>query len=179
MKPKLILFIGLSAIIASFFIIYYIMKISYENRNIELKEAIRGQQKSNEANFDKMFKTIAQVAQVSEKYRETFSKVYPEIISGRYSDKDGGSLMKFVTESNPNFDTKLYDKLISAIESNREDFFKEQQKLIDMNREHRTFIAKFPQNHLIKQSDTIGIVVVTSTNTQKTFSSGKEDDIKI
>lgn len=102
-------------------IFYFGMSVSYQNQNIELKNKILAQQKSNEANFDKMYKVISQIAQVSEQYRETFKEVYPQLIEGRYGNEKGGSLMKWVTESNPTFDTRLYDRLATAIESNRED----------------------------------------------------------
>lgn len=160
-------------------IFYFGMSVSYQNQNIELKNKILAQQKSNEANFDKMYKVISQIAQVSEQYRETFKEVYPQLIEGRYGNEKGGSLMKWVTESNPTFDTRLYDRLATAIESNREDFFVEQKKLIDINREHRNLLAKWPGTWFLLPGDTIHITVVTSQKTGEVFKAGQENDVNL
>jgi hypothetical protein len=133
-----------------------------------------------------MFKVIAQVSQVADKKMEVsknaFKEIYPALIEGRYSKGDG-TLMKWITESNPQFDLKsataLYDKLAIAIEANRQEFFIEQEKLIDYNREHRTFLQKWPNYWFVSLSDTIHIQVVTSAKTKDVFKTGEENDIEV
>lgn len=176
MKTIAIILIGLTLGIG---LLYFSMKVSYENKNVELKNQVLAQQKSNEANFDKMYKVISQIAQVSEQYRETFKEVYPKLIEGRYGNEKGGALMKWVTESNPTFDPRLYERLATAIESNREDFFVEQKKLIDINREHRNLLAKWPGSFFLNPSDTIHITIVTSQKTGEAFKTGEENDINL
>ena len=133
-----------------------------------------------------MFKVISQLAEVAdvkmEKSKNAFKEIYPALMEGRYGKGDG-SLMKWVTESNPQFDlnaaANLYDKLAVAIEANRQEFFIEQQKLIDYNREQRASLKKFPGSWFLESSDTIHIVVVTSATTKETFRTGEENDISI
>ena len=54
-----------------------------------------------------MRKVLKQKAQVTDEYKSAFESIYPKLIEGRYSKGDG-SLMKWIKESNPNFDVSLY-----------------------------------------------------------------------
>ncbi len=162
-----------------FLIVYFSMKWSYQNDNVRLKNKITAQQESNKANFDKMFKVIQQIAQVADQYKESFKEIYPQLIEGRYSNQKDGALMKWVTESNPTFDVSLYTKLANAIEANREEFFIEQQKLIDYNREQHNLINTVPGSWFLESNDTIAITIVTSATTKETFKTGEENDINL
>jgi len=160
-------------------IIYFSVRVSYKNDEARLRNQVLGQQTSNQANFDKMFKVIAQIAQVADQYKEAFKEIYPQLIEGRYSGEKGGALMKWVQESNPTFDTSLYNKLANAIEAQREEFFIEQQKLIDYQREHKNLIMTWPGSAWFSEKDTIGITIVTSYTAKQAFSTGEENDINL
>ena len=133
-----------------------------------------------------MKKIISQVAETAKGKMEistdAFTKIYPALMDGRYKS-DKNSLMKLVVESNPTFDlksaTSLYDKLAEAIEANRIEFFVEQTKLIDYNREYKAFISKFPARCFVNSNDTIHITIVTSANTKEAYRTGEENDIKL
>lgn len=157
----------------------FLMSISYKNQEISLREQTLTQQEVIKLNYDKMFKVIAQVAQVPEQAKKTFKDIYPDLIEGRYSNSRGGSLMSWVQEHNPAFDWSLYERVQVAIESNRQEFFIEQKKLEDFRREHAIFIKKFPANFFLSGISEISIRVITSTKTEETFKSGKEDDIRV
>ena len=82
---------GLLIILA---IVYFSMKMSSQNENVRLKNRITAQKRSNEANFDKMFKVIAQIAQVADQYKDAFKDVYPKLMEGRYgNDKNGAHIL--------------------------------------------------------------------------------------
>jgi hypothetical protein len=104
------------------------------------------------------------------------------IPKGRYGNDRGGAIMRWVQESNPNFDmkasSKLYENVQIAVEANREEYFVEQKKLIDMRRSHSTFIKQFPAR-LFLNVEEIEITVVTSTITEKVYQDGKDDDIEL
>jgi hypothetical protein len=187
MKKGLLITGGIFLTLAIFFGIWWVsMNVSYTNDNNTLKEGITAQQNVCKTYFDKMFKDIAQIAQVAEqkmdKSREAFKEIYPALIEGRYSKGDG-ALMKWITESNPQFDLNaagsLYDKLAVVIESNREGFFVEQQKLIDKNREQHLLVKNWPGNWFLESNDTLAIKLITSANTEKVFSTGQENEIDI
>ena len=167
---------GLLLIVA---ITYFSMKVSSQNENVKLKNRISAQKLSNEANFDKMFKVISQVAQVADQYKDAFKDIYPKLIEGRYSNDKNGMLMKWITESNPTFNISLYEKLANAIEANRQEFFIEQQKLIDYNREQHTLLNTWPNTWFLSPSDTIPIKIVTSAVTKAAFKTGEENDIEL
>jgi ABC-type Na+ efflux pump permease subunit len=171
--------------VASLAVILIIGYFVTSNKEIKQRELVLNQQKVCEANFDKMYKVIAQVAEVAdvkmEESKEAFKEIYPELISGRY-ENDNASLMKWIQESNPQFDianaASLYDKLAIAIESNREQFFVEQKKLQSYKTEHNNILKTFPGSFYLDR-DTIEIVIITSDYTEKIYNSGKEENINI
>lgn len=180
LNKKLSLFIGLGliAIIGIVFLSYTMVKISSQNKEAELRGLVEGQQDACKANFDKMFKSIQQIAKVTDEAKNTFKEIYPEIIKGRY-ENDKGLLMKWVQESNPTFDFKLYDKLMDVIIDSRNEFFQEQKKLISYAKQHKVFIKKWPNTMFFEPTDTVAYKIITSTNTEKVYQSGKEDDLEL
>lgn len=186
MKKGMILGGIIAGLLVIFAIVYFSMKWSYENQNVQLKNKIVAQQESNKANYDKMKKVITQVAETAKAKMDmstnAYKEIYPALMEGRYSKGDG-SLMKWITESNPTLDiaacNNLYDKLAVAIEANRQEFFVEQQKLIDYNREQHTLINTIPASWFLESNDTIAITIVTSADTKQVFVSGEENDIDL
>ncbi len=153
--------------------------ISLSNQQIQLVQSIKAQQKANEADFDNTWKTISQVAGVTEEYKNTFAKVYPEIMAGRYGNQRGGALMSWVTESNPTFDTSLYSKLINVIEGQRATFTSSQKRLIDLKREHDALVSTFPGSLFLAGRTAPEIVVVTSEKTDKAFKTHQDNDVQL
>ena len=99
-------------------------------------------------------------------------------MEGRHYDK-GGQLMKFITEANPNFDIRLFEKVANSIEGQRTGFMRDQQKLIDMKREHDNVLTTMPGSLFVGSRPPIEIKVVTSTKTEKTFETRKDDDVDV
>lgn len=87
--------------------------------------------------------------------------------------------MKFVTESNPEFKTELYEELAQSIEAERAGFFMEQKKLTDLNREHRDLIQKWPSNKFVGDRPLITVKIVTSAKTKGVVATGEENDIEL
>jgi chemotaxis protein CheY-P-specific phosphatase CheC len=182
---KNVIFYVSIAVIALLSIIGILYIISSNKEHVQ-RNLVVSQQKVCEANFDKMHKTIAQIAEVAdakmEQSKEAFKEIYPELISGRY-DSDNGMLMKWIQESNPQFDLvsagSIYDKLAVAIEANREEYFNEQEKLISYRNEHNNILTTFPGSVFFPNREKIEIVIITSEYTENTYKSGKEDDISI
>lgn len=156
-----------------------LMYVSANNSEIGLRNQATAQQKNLEVVFDRTWKVIQQEAQVSDQYKEAFKEIYPALMEGRYGNARGGALLSMITESNPNFDTKLYDRLASAIESQRTDFAREQKKLLDIKREHDDVRLKFPGSMFVGSRPEIVVVIVTSSKTDEAFKTGKEDDVNL
>ena len=151
---------------------------SYNNKEVALREQAEAQRGKVEGVHDAMWKIISQKAQVSNEYRTSFDSIYTHIISGRYSQGDG-SLMKWITEANPNFDTSLYKDLMDAIEVQRMQFKNAQERMIDIKREHSTLCKTYPGRWFITNTSEIEYTIVSSTQSKQTMGSGIDDSVDL
>ena len=153
------------------------MYFSYNNQEVALRKQAEAQRGKVEGTFDAMWKIISQQAQVSDQYKEAFKEIYPDLISGRY--KDNNTLMKWVQESNPNFDTRLYNTLMQTIEVQREQFKKSQERMLDLIREHETLCETYPSKWFITNTTPIEYTIISSTKTKYTMETGVDDDVEL
>lgn len=175
MKKAIIIGVSLFTIALTVFIV----GVSASNKEIRIGSEIAAQKQVCESYFDKMWKVIQQTAQVADQYKTAFKDIYPALIEGRYGNEKGGSLMKWVTESNPTFDISLYKDLTAAIEAERAGFFMEQKKLIDLSNEHRIVLKTFPSSLFVGNRKEIPIKIVSSSTTKKIMETGEENDIEL
>jgi len=160
-------------------IIFAIVGFSASNKEVSLRSQIEAQKEVCEAYYDKLWKVISQKAQVAEQYKSAFKEIYPALIEGRYGNEKGGTLMKWITESNPTFDLSLYKDLMSSIEAERAGFFMEQKRLVDLNNEHRIVRRTFPSSVFTGSRPDITIVIVSSDATKNVMKTGLENDIEL
>lgn len=153
-----------------------LMYVSYSNTEVTLRTQANAQEKKNKVIFDKVWKVIQSQAKVADKYKEGFENIFVKIMDARYEGKDN-LLFNFVTESNPTFSTELYVKLANSIESQRTEFAMTQVALIDIAREHDLLLTKIPSKWFLMGRKKLDIKIVTSTNTEKAFETGKEDEL--
>lgn len=151
---------------------------SYNNQEVSLREQAEAQRGKVEGVHDAMWKIISQKAQVSNEYRQGFDSIYTHIISGRY-DKGDGTLMKWIKESNPNFDTSLYKDLMDAIEIQRTQFMHAQERMIDIKRQHDVLCKTYPSKWFITDTRDIEYTIVSSTKSKMTMETGVDDDVKL
>jgi hypothetical protein len=154
------------------------MYFAYNNREISLRKEAEAQKGKIESVYDTMWKTLKQEAGVTEQYRKTFEEIYPKLIAGRYTG-DGKELIKMIQESNPAFDTKLYDKLMQSIESQRAYFASSQQRMLDIIRERETLLESMPSGWFIKNRSKIEYAVISSEATQGVINTRREDNIEL
>ena len=173
MTPSLIIIVAAVAIL----LILLIMFFTYNNKEIYLRKEADAQRKKIESTHDKMWKVIKQKAEVSDKYRETFERVYPEIIAGRYSD--GSSAMKWIQEANPDFDTSLYNDLMQAIEIQRTHLHNAQSRMLDVIRERASLIESYPSRWFITNKSEIEYEVISSTKTHNVVETRVDDDMDV
>ena len=155
-----------------------VMYFHYNNREIALRKEAEAQQGKIESVYDTMWKTLKQEAGVTDQYRKTFEEIYPKLIAGRYS-QEGGELIKFIQESNPEFDTRLYDKLMQSIEAQRAYFASSQQRMLDIIRERETLLEQMPSCWFISNKSKIEYEVISSTASKDTMVSRREDDVEL
>jgi len=160
------------AVILLIVVIYY---FSVNNREVALRKEAEAQNKNIASVHDTMWKIIKEKASVSEKYRETFEKIYPELINGRYKDND--ATMKWIQEANPDFDTSLYKDLMQAIESQRMYFQRAQERMLDIIRERETLLNSMPAKFFITNKQTIEYTVIASEKTNEVMQTRVDNEV--
>lgn len=154
------------------------MYFSYNNTDAKLRAQAEAQLGKIEGVHDKMWKVLQQKAQVSNEYKDAFAEIYPELIEGRYSGGDG-SLMKWITEANPTFDTSLYKDLMLSIELLRTEFQKSQERMLDIIREHNTLLTTVPGKWFVSNTERIEYTVISSTRSKTVMEMGIDDDVNL
>ena len=174
--------IGLS--ILGVFILIVIFSVgsilSTRGNIIELEEQFKAQYVANQSNYDSMWKTFKESAQITDKQATDFKEVYTSIISGRY-DGDSGQLMQMIQEDNPQMSTELYTELQRQIESGRKTFDNNQKKLTDVIREYNTYVKKHFIAAAILNKEPVNAedYIVTSARTDAAFGSGQDEEVKM
>ena len=154
------------------------MYFAYNNREVALRKEADAQRGKIESVYDTMWKTLKQEAGVTDQYRQTFEKIYPELIAGRYSGNNN-ELFRMIQEQNPNFDTRLYDKLMQSIEVQRALFASSQQRMLDIIRERETLLEQMPSKWFISDRSKIEYEVITSDITAEAVRTRRENDIEL
>lgn len=152
--------------------------ISANNEEKKLRNLAESQIEKIETCHDNMWKVIQQKAQVTDNYKESFKEIFVGIISGRYT-KDDNTVMKWVQESNPNFDASMYKDLMATIEIKRAEFMTEQNRMIDIVREHKNLITLAPKCWFIENKEPIQFEPITSTRSKNVMETKKDDDVDL
>jgi hypothetical protein len=174
------IFFGVLAVVGILLLGLVFNVIAWSNDEIALRQQVLAQEKVNTTIFDKMWKIISQQAQVTDKYKDSFKEVYQTIMSGRYENAKNVT-WQWIQESNPQFDSRLFEKVMVAVEANRNEFALEQKKLIDLGRSHTVMVSQFPGSLWASFLDRrpIDLKIVTSEKTEKAFSTGREDSVRV
>ena len=173
MKKGLIL----GSIIIAFLGIVLVMQfISYHNTWTDKKNLYEEQLEVDKIIYDEVWKVIKQQAGVTEKYAEDFKNVYVDLMEAR---NYGGEAFKWIQEQNPTFSQDMYMKLMNTIEAQRAKFTVNQKRLISIHKELKNLKEKFPSSLFVGGRELPELITITSTKTEKTFESGKEDDVEL
>lgn len=173
--------LGVFLIMVLIAVIFVFGIFNFRSTVVSLENRIDAQYTANQSNYDNMWKKFKEMTQVTDIQADQFKEVYTDLISGRYEDPD--LLFKMVSEQNPSLGTEVYTTLQLEIASGRTVFDNNQAKIVDMVREYNTYINtglgyfyNFIFNY--EQIDTDKFIV-TSELTQKTFDSGKSDELQL
>lgn len=174
------IFVGLLVFVLVSVISIGCWAIDLKNAEIALKQRIEAQQTANKAEFDNMKKKILQNNQVSDKYKQGLIDVLTAYTEGRKVDGEQ-LMMKWSNEAVPVLSPELYKQLSNIIVSSRDKFTIQQKQLLDLQREYNTLISTFPNSIIFTLTgiDKIEVIVITSTDADKAFETGKDDDIKL
>lgn len=84
-----------------------------------------------------------------------------------------------IHESNPEFDTSLYSKLMQTIEAQRASFATAQQRMLDIIRERETLLESMPSMWFIRNKEKIEYDVISSDVTESVLNTRRENDIEL
>lgn len=159
------------------------MFVSFHNKDAQLRNLVTTKQTDNKSEMDAMWKTIEQNAQVTVMQKDALMEIFNSYAAGRTGEGGGGTLMKWVQESVPNVDQKTYTLLMNTITAQRDGFKFRQKELLDLNRERNTMLDQVPGSLLAMfcpgDHKKIDVVIVTSTRTENSFKTGKDDDVSL
>ncbi|MGG3987434.1 hypothetical protein [Bacillus smithii] len=181
MKNKIL--VGCLGVIVAFVLILIgtvIMVWNQRGEAVDLETQIQAQYKSNQSNYDAMWKRFTEIAQVTDIQAKQFKDVYTGLITGRYNDTN--LLFKMIQEQNPQLNGEVYTKLQNEISAGRIEFDRNQKKILDMiaeyNRlvQHRGLLMAIITQRKPLDSDKY---IITSDKTEKAFESGKDGVIDL
>lgn len=154
------------------------------NTCVEQETSIEAQYKQNQNNYDNFFKSVIEIAQVSDKYKDGLKEVFTAAISGRYGANGSKATWAWLQEHNPSLDASVYTKIQQVIESGRANFETNQKLLIDKKMVYQLTLRGFPSGLICRvlgfpKVDLSKMDIVTSGATEQAFETKKADPIKI
>jgi hypothetical protein len=155
--------------------------VGAHNAEVRLRNTLTAKQRDNASEFDNMWKTIAQVAEVTEANRAALHGIFVQHAEARSGGPNQGALMAWVQESVPNLDpaSQPYRQLMNTITASRDRWTMRQKELLDLKREHDNVRTTFPSSLFVGGRAEIAVTIITSAKTEKTFEQGTDDDVNV
>lgn len=157
--------------------------ISFNNNEVDLRNAFEQKIDERTGFYDKMWKTLKGKSQVAVKNDSSFQNVVNIQMNGQ---KDGEQVTwKWIQQSNPSASfsevSKLYADLSRTIEAERNGFFEREKELQRIQREHKNLLQKFPGNiaAMILGKKPLKYKVITSDKTDDVIQTGKDNDTNV
>lgn len=150
----------------------FAMYVNITNSEVRLRNKIEKQQESCEIFYTKLWEILKTKAGVADEYAEKFKEIQVGIMEGRYLT--GGNMMKWIQEANPEFDSSLYKDIMNSIEGERNGFFIEQVKLLDMVKQHKDMLKTIPSKWFLKNVEEIQVVVLKNQATKDAYETGTD-----
>lgn len=152
------------------------------NHEASLRVQFKAQQSVNESSFDKTWKVISQQANIAEHERDDFRKTYVEIMEATRGVAGNGQLASFFTQAKVDVPPDLFAKLMTTIESQRESFHRDQQKLLQLQAEQNKCFEVQPSGlilSLLGRTERVKANIVTSSKTSEAFESGEDNNTEL
>lgn len=185
MSNKMVLcLIGVVAVFGVFGCVLVGIGVSANNQAVRYETQIQAQHKQNQNVLSQYSHKISEAVQVPAMYKDDFTKVVSAQMQGRYGESGSQATMQWIKEHNINFDSSMYSQIQRMIEAGRNDFEKEQKTLLDVKRSYLTKLDTVPSGLVMKligfpKIDLNKYDIVTSGYSDKAFSSGKENGLKL
>ena len=145
---------------------------------VSLDEKIKSKDVANQSEYDNMWKSFKETAQVTSKQAADIKAAYLDLITGRYQDSN--LLFKTVKEDNPKMDTSLYNKLMDNITAGRKTFNNCQKQISDIVGEYNQYLRSHPLVYILgfKEKDARSYII-TSARTDNAYKTGQDEEVDL
>ena len=153
---------------------------SLYNKEVSLRALIENKQTDNKQQLANMRNKFKETAQVTDKEADLLTEAFVKYANAR-TGQGGGSLVTLVTEAVPNINPQTLKNLQNILASGRDAWTQRQTELLDLSREHKQLIRRFPNNIVfsIFGVKNIDIIIVTSSDAENAFKTGQEESIDL
>jgi hypothetical protein len=184
MSKGLLIGIGVLAFVGIMVLASVGILVGTYNSAVQMEVSITAQYDQNKNNYAKMFNSLKESVQVPDMYIDGLKKVYDSALQGRYGKDGAKAMFTWIQEQNPQVDAKVYTKLQTLIEANRNDFEANQKTLIDKRQIYQVYLQQQPRGFILKAMGFPGIDmnkynVVTSDETENAFETKKAGPISL
>ena len=156
--------------------------LSYYNEAVQLETLIKAQYDQNKNNYTKMFNSFVESSQIPKMYIDGLKEVYDSALKGRYGKDGSKAIFNWIREQNPQVDSKVYTKIQTLIEVNRNEFESNQKSLVDKKQIYEAYLRQQPRGMFLSilgfpKIDLNTFAIVTSDQTEKVFEEKKAGPI--
>jgi len=132
LKTKILLISGVSAFLL--IVTIWTSMASWYSDAVKLENTTKAQWMDNQNTYDNFWKTVKEVAQVPDKYKEDFKQLLVAETTAKYGPEGSKATFQWFQDRGINFDAGMYRKVQDVIESGRQDFKRSQTTLLDKQR---------------------------------------------
>jgi hypothetical protein len=194
------LIIGGAGVLLMALALFFSMTSWYDTAN-SLENATRAQWMSNQNTYDSFWKTVKEVAQVPDKYKEDFKGLLVAETQAKFGPGGSKATFQWFQDRQINFDAGQYRKIQDVIESGRADFKRSQDELLDKQRKVRDVTSSYFGGMFAKHYNfprtlagaaappkdldgdgkltVLDYPIVTSAQTQAAFQTGEADAVNV
>lgn len=183
MKSIIAIIGGLALIIAIWFVSSFISAKNYGN---SAQVQIHAQYDANENMFAQYGQKVAEAVGVANIAKEDMADLLTGSLEARYGSNGAQSTLLAVQEAFPGLDQGVYTQIQRIIEAGRNDFTREQNRLVDLKRSYVDALGSFPRGMFLDMAGYPSINVgyplgtqddypiISTQRAQNTFESGVE-----
>jgi len=172
--------------------------VSFYDTANRLENSATAQAKSNRNAYDNMWKTVAEVAQIPEKYKADFKELLVAEAEAKFGEGGSSAMAQWFSERDLKPPAELYTKIQTAIEANRSSFKKGQDLLADKQRAYANHLGtvsggmwagvtghpkpitgKYAPAEDLDGDGEITVLdypIITSARTEAVFEAGRDDE---
>lgn len=189
-----------AAVILTGLIVFFGMVGWYDDA-VKLENTTAAQWQSNQNTYDAFWKTVREVAQVPEQYKEDFKQLLVQETQAKYGPEGSKATMQWFQDRHINLDASMYRKIQDVIESGRADFKRSQDTLLDKQRKTHDMMEGYWGGVFARHYDfprvqkgnyappkdvdgdgkltVLDYPIVTSARTKQAFEKGEDDEVDV